>query len=200
MSALSKEIPLETKEKALHILFQIKNSIQLGTFPLYQEDFFSQINSNPILQTNEDLITYLNQLLSNTSQFNKSNSSFHKTKSFLTSSFRETSQLITYEISQVVLLKELNLDYNYNDDLEGYQITDMNIPIKITPSFLNVLVELNRTFQNDMTSSLKILILIYIMCETYYRETFNHNVDNINSNIDEIMLFHNNLEMLLYLI
>ena len=98
MSTLTKDIPLETKEKALHILFQIKNSIQLGTFPLYQEDFFSQINSNPILKTNEDLITYLNQLLSNTSQFNQSNSSFHKIKSFLTSSFREASQLITYQI------------------------------------------------------------------------------------------------------
>ena len=156
MSALSKKIPLETKEKALHILFQIKNSIQLGTFPLYQEDFFSQINSNPILQTNENLITYLNQLLSNTSQFNKSNSSFHKTKSFLTSSFREASQLITYEISQIGLLKELKLVHNYNNDLERYQITDMNIPIKITPSFLNVLVELNGIFQNDMTSFLKI--------------------------------------------
>ena len=76
----------------------------------------------------------------------------------------------------------------------------MNIRIKITPSFLNVLVELNRTFQNNMTSSQKILNLIYIMCETYYKEKFNHNENNINNNIDEIMLLHNNLEMLLYLI
>ena len=210
-SLLEKNI--KEKKEAKELLKKLKTLIELKENDNINTDIIDKIKSNSILSENQSLIKYISKLKINKTKKEEENLTeeqkiFCSFRNLIKTSYQETNNNEIMQTTIVDLFKELNLE---NIDIkkiieenegsnEDEKIMDFFNIINISSTFNVFLKELHKynPYDNIMDKAksqlfYKIIFLLFSIYENYLK--------NIgDSNYVSLILVHNNLECLIYLL
>ena len=204
---------IKSKKEAKELLKQLKSLKETNNNENINSDLITKIKSNTILSKNQALIKYLSKL--KISEIKKENLTEEQKilgsfRNLIKTSYIEAKNKEIIETNIINLFKELNLEnfdiskiIKENDaNNEDEKIIDFLNVINITSTFNVFLKELHKynPYDNNLNDNKSKLFfkIIFLLYSIYEHCTLN--IEDSNETVFSLILNHNNLEYLTYLL
>jgi len=204
---------IKSKQEAKELLMQLKSLKERNNNENINSDLITKIKSNTILSKNQALIKYLSKL--KISEIKKENLTEEQKilgsfRNLIKTSYIEAKNKEIMQTNIMNLFKELNLEnfdiskiVKENDaNNEDEKIIDFLNVINITSTFNVFLKELHKynPYDNNLNDNKSKLFfkIIFLLYSIYEHCTLN--IEDSNDTVFSLILNHNNLEYLTYLL
>ena len=220
------EKKIKDKKEAVELLKELENLIKTNKI---SQNLKQKIDGNSYLCRNQELKDYLEQINKNKNKFHEKEDLTEEQKiivsfrNIIKNSFQEAKDDSIEEISILQLYQELkfeNIDIKkiVNENEGNINTADDNIfckdekimefknIIKITPSFLIFIKEINNKYNpfiNNNKNNINIfykLINLLISRYNYYFSNLKEKMNENDEKIKSLIVIHNNLELFTYLL